>query len=475
MGRRRKKEIILEGIEALRAGAKGVSIGKTNDGKTVLIKGAVPGDVVNVSVYKKKSSYLEGRVLEIVKPSPDRVQPLCEHFGVCGGCSWQDLNYVAQLKWKQNEVENNLLRIGGFEKLDIQPILGSAKEYFYRNKLEFSFSNARWLTAQEIQSEEVFERNALGFHIPGQWSKVLDIHQCHLQPKPSNSIRLEARKYALENGYEFFDLKNREGFLRTMMIRNNRKGEFMVLVQFFKEDKPRREAFLEHLKNKFTEIVSLLYAINSKGNDSLYDLEIQLYAGQDFLMEEMEDLQFKIGPKSFYQTNPEQAYELYKIVRNFADLKGGETVYDLYTGTGTIAQFVAKKAGKVVGVEAVQEAIDAAKANAEANGIVNCSFYCGDMKEIFDDAFISENGNPDIIITDPPRDGMHKSVVETILRIAPEKVVYVSCNSATQARDLALMKSHYKITKVRPVDMFPQTAHVENVVLLERISDNSMD
>lgn len=475
MGRRRKKEIILEGIEVLRAGAKGVSIGKTNDGKTVLIKGAVPGDVVNVSVYKKKSSYLEGRVLEIVKPSPDRVQPLCEHFGVCGGCSWQDLNYVAQLKWKQNEVENNLLRIGGFEMLDIQPILGSAKEYFYRNKLEFSFSNARWLTAQEIQSEEVFERNALGFHIPGQWSKVLDIHQCHLQPKPSNSIRLEARKYALENGYEFFDLKNREGFLRTMMIRNNRKGEFMVLVQFFKEDKPRREAFLEHLKNKFPEIVSLLYAINSKGNDSLYDLEIQLYAGQDFLMEEMEDLQFKIGPKSFYQTNPEQAYELYKIVRNFADLKGGETVYDLYTGTGTIAQFVAKKAGKVVGVEAVQEAIDAAKANAEANGIVNCSFYCGDMKEIFDDAFISENGNPDIIITDPPRDGMHKSVVETILRIAPEKVVYVSCNSATQARDLALMKSHYKITKVRPVDMFPQTAHVENVVLLERISDNSMD
>jgi len=469
MARKKKKELQIEGIEALRAGAKGVSIGKTEDGKTVLIKGAVPGDVVNVSVYKKKSSYLEAKVTEIVKPSADRVQPVCEHFGVCGGCSWQDLSYQAQLKWKQNEVENNLKRIGGFDDLEIMPIIGSAKTYFYRNKLEYSFSDSRWLTLEEIQSDEVFERNALGFHIPGQWSRVLDIRKCHLQPEPSNLIRLEAKRFAIENQLEFFDLKNQQGFLRTMMIRNNQKGEFMVLVQFFKEDKPKREVFLENLKNKFPEIVSLLFAINPKGNDSVYDLNIEIYSGTDYLVEEMEDLKFRIGPKSFYQTNPEQAYELYKVARDFAGLSGDELVYDLYTGTGTIAQFVSKNSKKVIGVEAVSEAIESAKRNAAQNGIGNCSFYCGDMKEIFDDGFISKNGHPDLIITDPPRDGMHKNVVETILRISPEKIVYVSCNSATQARDLALMKENYKITKVQPVDMFPQTAHVENVVLLEKI------
>lgn len=469
MARKKKKELQIEGIEALRAGAKGVSIGKTEDGKTVLIKGAVPGDVVNVSVYKKKSSYLEAKVTEIVKPSADRVQPVCEHFGVCGGCSWQDLSYQAQLKWKQNEVENNLKRIGGFDNLEIMPIIGSAKTYFYRNKLEYSFSDSRWLTQEEIESDQVFERNALGFHIPGQWSRVLDIRKCHLQPEPSNLIRLEAKRFAIENQLEFFDLKNQQGFLRTMMIRNNQKGEFMVLVQFFKEDKPKREAFLENLKNKFPEIVSLLFAINPKGNDSVYDLDIEIYSGTDYLVEEMEDLKFRIGPKSFYQTNPEQAYELYKVARDFAGLSGDELVYDLYTGTGTIAQFVAKNSKKVIGVEAVSEAIESAKRNAAQNGIGNCSFYCGDMKEIFDDGFISKNGHPDLIITDPPRDGMHKNVVETILRISPEKIVYVSCNSATQARDLALMKENYKITKVQLVDMFPQTAHVENVVLLEKI------
>jgi len=469
MARKKKKELQIEGVEALRAGAKGVSIGKTEAGKTVLIKGAVPGDVVNVSVYKKKSGYVEAKVTEIVKPSADRVQPVCEHFGICGGCSWQDLSYQAQLKWKQNEVENNLKRIGGFDDLEIMPIIGSEKTYFYRNKLEYSFSDSRWLTLEEIQSDEVFERNALGFHIPGQWSKVLDIRKCHLQPEPSNLIRLEAKRFAIENQLEFFDLKNQQGFLRTMMIRNNQKGDFMVLVQFFKEDKPKREAFLENLKNKFPQIVSLLYAINPKGNDSVYDLDIQIYSGTDYLIEEMEELKFRIGPKSFYQTNPEQAYELYKTARNFAGLSGNELVYDLYTGTGTIAQFVSKNAKKVIGVEAVPEAIESAKRNAAENGIENCSFYCGDMKEIFDDEFISKNGHPDLIITDPPRDGMHKNVVETILRISPEKIVYVSCNSATQSRDVALMKENYKITKVQPVDMFPQTAHVENVVLLEKI------
>jgi len=471
MARKQRKEIFLENIEALRAGAKGVSIGKSPDGKTVLIQDAVPGDVVNVSVFKKKSSYLEGKAIEILRKSVYRVDPKCIHFGVCGGCKWQNLSYDAQLKFKQDEVENNLKRIGKFENLDISPILGSAEQYYYRNKLEFTFSNARWLTLGEIRNtNETYNRNALGFHIPGQWSKVLDIKECHLQKEPSNAIRLEAKRFANENGYDFYDLKNQEGFLRTLMIRSNQKEEFMVLVQFFREDKEKREAFLENLKLKFPQIVSLLYAINPKGNDSVYDLDIQAYSGQDFIMEEMEDLQFKIGPKSFYQTNPAQAYELYKITRDFAGLKGDETVYDLYTGTGTIAQFVSKNAQKVVGVEAVQEAIDAAKENAERNGITNCTFYCGDMKDIFTDEFIAQNGTPDIIITDPPRDGMHKNVVETILRIYPEKVVYVSCNSATQARDLELMKEHYEIKKVQPVDMFPQTHHVENVVLLERIN-----
>lgn len=470
MARKKGKKIFLENIEILRAGAKGVSVGKTPDGKTVLVKDAIPGDIVNVDVYKKKSSYLEGNAVEIIRKSPYRIDPKCVHFGICGGCKWQNMAYETQLKFKQDEVENNLKRIGGFQDLEISPILGSAQDYYYRNKLEYTFSNARWLTLEEIRNtEENYNRNALGFHIPGQWSKVLDIKECHLQSEPSNSIRLEAKKFANENGYEFFDLQNQEGFLRTLMIRSNQKGEFMVLVQFFKEDKQKREEFLQNLKNKFPQIISLLYAINTKGNDSIYDLDVKTFSGQDFIMEEMEDLQFKIGPKSFYQTNPAQAYELYKITRDFADLKGDEIVYDLYTGTGTIAQFVSKKAKKVVGVEAVQEAIDAANENANRNGITNCTFYCGDMKDIFTDEFIDQNGMPDVIITDPPRDGMHKNVVETILRINPKRVVYVSCNSATQARDLELMKDQYEIKKVRPVDMFPQTHHVENVVLLERI------
>lgn len=471
MARRKNKLIYLENIEVLRAGAKGMSVGRTEDGKTVLMKGAVPGDIVNVTIHKKKSNYLEGRATEIIQRSPHRVLPVCEHFGTCGGCSWQDLSYEMQLKYKQDEVENNLKRIGGFADLEISPILGSDKQYSYRNKLEYTFSNSRWLSLEEIQNTEMdYERDALGFHIPGQWSKVLDINNCYLQIDPSNAIRLEAKKYAIENNLEFFDLRNQQGFLRTLMIRSTQKGEFMVMVQFFKEDVEQRVLFLENLKTKFPEIVSLMYAINPKGNDSIYDLDIQLYAGEDHLMEEMEDLKFKIGPKSFYQTNPEQAYELYKITRDFADLKGDEIVYDLYTGTGTIAQFVAKKAKQVIGVEAVPEAIRAAQENAERNEVENCVFYCGDMKDVFDEAFIEANGHPDVIITDPPRDGMHKNVVETILRIAPKRVVYVSCNSATQARDLELMKEKYKIVNVQPVDMFPQTHHVENVVLLELIS-----
>jgi len=470
MARTKRKQLILENIEVLRAGAKGISIGKSPDGKTILIQDAVPGDVVNVDVFKKKSGYLQGKAVEILKKSAYRTDPQCIHFGVCGGCKWQNLSYEAQLKFKQDEVENNLRRIGGFTDLEISPILGSEKQYYYRNKLEFTFSDSRWLTLEEIRdTEETYNRNALGFHIPGQWSKVMDIRECHLQSEPSNAIRLEAKQFADRHNYEFFNLQERRGLLRTLMIRSNQKGEFMVLVQFFRNDQKEIEAFLHNLQNKFPQITSLLYAVNPKGNDSVYDLDIQTFYGNDFLMEEMEGLKFKVGLKSFYQTNPEQAYELYKITRDLAGLKGNEIVYDLYTGTGTIAQFVSKNAKKVVGVEAVSEAIEAAKENAERNKIKNCTFYCGDMKEVFDDEFIAQNGIPDVIITDPPRDGMHKNVIENILKINPERIVYVSCNSATQARDLALMKEQYEIKRVQPVDMFPQTHHVENVVLLKRI------
>lgn len=469
---KKRQTIILNQIDVLRAGAKGVSIGKLEDGKTILIKDAIPGDVVDVQVTKKRKSYLEGKAIAYHKKSADRVEPECEHFGVCGGCKWQDMRYDAQLRYKQEEVVNNLIRIGGFPDLsaELLPILGSEQAYWYRNKLEFTFSNARWLTLEEINSTDEFnDRNALGFHIPGQWSKVLDIHRCHLQRDPSNAIRLEAKRFAIENELDFFDLYKQEGFLRTLMIRTSQNGQVMVLVQFFREEKENREAFLQNLHDKFPEITSLLYAINPKQNDSVYDLDIQVFAGEDHIVEQMEDLHFKIGPKSFYQTNPQQAYELYKLTRDFAGLTGEELVYDLYTGTGTIAQFVSKKAKKVVGVESVAEAIDAAKAAAELNGITNCEFFCGDMKDVLNEDFIQQHGIPDVLITDPPRDGMHKKVVENILFMNPKRIVYVSCNSATQARDLELMKEQYKIVKVQPVDMFPQTHHVENIVLLERI------
>ncbi|WP_068595412.1 23S rRNA (uracil(1939)-C(5))-methyltransferase RlmD [Vaginella massiliensis] len=468
---RKRKTIILNNIEVLRAGAKGISIGKTDEGKTVLIKGAIPGDVVDVQVSKKKSNYLEGQAIALHHASPYRVEPVCSHFGVCGGCKWQDMRYDAQLKFKHDEVINNLVRIGGFKDLDaeIVPILGSEEQYFYRNKLEFTFSNARWLTLEEIQSGKEFnDRDAVGFHIPGAWSKVLDIETCYLQRDPSNAIRQEVKRYAIEHQLDFFDLQEQEGLLRTLMIRTSQNGELMVLVQFYREEKEKREAFLENLKNKFPEITSLLYAINPKQNDSVYDLAIQVYSGKEYITEQMEDLHFKIGPKSFYQTNPKQAYELYKLTREFAGLTGEELVYDLYTGTGTIAQFVAKKARKIIGVESVAEAIEAAKAAAKQNKIDNCEFYCGDMKEVLNQEFIEQHGIPDVVITDPPRDGMHKKVVENILFMNPKRVVYVSCNSATQARDLEMMKEQYNIVKVQPVDMFPQTHHVENIVLLER-------
>ena len=465
----RKTRQIFEKILLIDAGAQGVAVGKSEDGRIIFVKNAVPGDVVDIEIRKKKRNYLEGVALHFHEYSDKRVTPVCQHFGVCGGCKWQNLGYEHQLFYKQKEVENNLRRLGGIQLPEITPICGSKAIYNYRNKMEFSFSNAKWLTQEEVDSQEpITDRNALGFHIPGMWSKILDLKECHLQAEPSSSIRTAVRQYCIDNQLEFFDVYNQDGFVRSMMIRTSSTGEVMVLFQFFREDKAQREGLLNFVKDNF-EITSLLYAINPKQNDSLYDLDVKLFSGRDHIFEEMEGLQFKIGPKSFYQTNSEQAYELYRLTREIADLQGDEIVYDLYTGTGTIAQFVSKKAKKVIGVEAVPEAIASAKENAERNGIQNCTFYCGDMKDIFTEEFIAQNGHPDVIITDPPRDGMHKNVVEQILKVAPEKVVYVSCNSATQARDLALMKEQYKVTHVQPVDMFPQTHHVENIVLLEKI------
>jgi 23S rRNA (uracil1939-C5)-methyltransferase len=381
----------------------------------------------------------------------------------------QKMKYSQQLYYKQNEVLNHLQRIGKIELPEFEPILGSEKQFFYRNKMEFSFSNSRWLTEQEIDStEDLGNRNALGFHIPKMWDKILDINKCHLQEDPSNAIRNEVRAFANENNLTFFNPRNHEGLLRTLMMRTSSTGEIMVLIQFFENDKAGRELILDHIYEKFPQITSLQYVVNNKANDTLYDTNIKLYKGRDYILEEMEGLKFSINAKSFYQTNSDQAYELYKITRDFAGLTGNEVVYDLYTGTGTIAQFVSKNAKKVIGVESVPEAIIDAKANAERNNITNCEFYVGDMKVVFNESFIAQHGKPDVIITDPPRDGMHKDVIEQIMKIEPLKIVYVSCNSATQARDLALMDEKYKVTRVRPVDMFPQTHHVENVVLLEK-------
>ncbi|MBU2976577.1 23S rRNA (uracil(1939)-C(5))-methyltransferase RlmD [Zobellia sp. B3R18] len=468
--RRKNRRQVFENIEVVDAGAKGKTIGKAPDGRVIFLTNTVPGDVVDVQTTKKRKAYFEGVATAFHSYSDKRTEPQCQHFGVCGGCKWQDMGYEHQLYYKQKEVENNLKRIGHLELPETTPILGSEEQYFYRNKMEFSFSDSRWLTLEEIQSnEDIADKNALGFHIPGMWDKILDIKKCHLQQDPSNAIRLETRDFAIKNGLTFFNPRNQHGQLRTLMIRTASTGELMVMIQFYENDKAKRELLLNHLKETFPEITSLLYVINQKQNDTIYDQEIVCFSGRDHIFEEMEGLKFKINAKSFYQTNSAQAYELYKLTREFADLRGNELVYDLYTGTGTIAQFVSKKAKKVVGIESVPEAIADAKANALRNEISNVDFFVGDMKNVFNQEFIDANGTPDVIITDPPRDGMHKDVVQQILNIAPEKVVYVSCNSATQARDLALMKEMYQVVKVQPVDMFPQTHHVENIVLLKKL------
>ena len=469
MAKKKTDRIVFHQIKVLDAGAKGVSVAKAPDGKVIFIPNVVPGDVIDVQTFKKRKAYYEGKATQFHEYSEHRVAPVCEHFGVCGGCKWQNMNYNQQLFYKQNEVKNHLQRIGKIELPEFETILGSEKQFFYRNKMEFSFSDSRWLTETEIDSnEDLDNRNALGFHIPKMWDKILDINKCHLQEDPSNAIRNEIKRFAIENGLTFYSPRNQHGLLRTMMIRTASTGEIMLLIQFFEEDKSGRELLLDHLMATFPEITSLQYVVNSKANDTIYDQKVILYKGRDYILEQMEGLQFSINAKSFYQTNSDQAYNLYKITREFAALTGNEIVYDLYTGTGTIAQFVAKNAKKVVGVESVPEAIADAKENAKRNAITNCEFYVGDMKNVFNDEFINQHGKPDVIITDPPRDGMHKDVVEMLLKTGAPKIVYVSCNSATQARDLALMDEQYKVTRVRPVDMFPQTHHVENVVLLER-------
>lgn len=467
----RKKRVrqIFEQLEVLDAGAKGKAVAKTPDGRVIFIGNAVPGDIIDVLTTKKRKAYFEGLATQFHRLSEKRVDPRCEHFGVCGGCKWQDMGYEHQLYYKQKEVVNNLRRIGHLEFSESLPILGCKEEYEYRNKLEFSFSDNRWLTPEEIEKvEKIEDRNALGFHIPGMWDKILDIRHCHLQKSPSNEIRLAIKEFAVEKGITFYSPRNRSGLLRNLMIRTSSNGQVMVLLQFFEDDPESRQDLLEFIGGKFPAITSLLYVINGKANDTIYDLEIHSFKGPDHIFEQMEDLKFRITAKSFYQTNSDQALVLYKVVREFADLTGSETVYDLYTGTGTIALFLARQANRVIGIDVVPDAIRSAEFNAHQNNIDNTSFFSGDMKDIFNESFIEKNGSPDIIIADPPRDGMHKKVVDQILKLGAPKIIYVSCNSATQARDLALMKEVYEIKKIQPVDMFPQTHHVENVVLLEK-------
>ncbi|MES2681354.1 MAG: 23S rRNA (uracil(1939)-C(5))-methyltransferase RlmD [Bacteroidota bacterium] len=462
-----KKNFVLENLEVVDISTEGKAIAK-NEGLVVFIEGAVPGDVVDVMVHRKKNNFAEARVQTIKKLSEHRVTPVCEHFGTCGGCKWQNLGYETQLGFKQKYVFDAFTRIGKLTFPEILPIKGNKAAYFYRNKLEFSFSNKKWLTTEEISSIEPIERkDALGFHIPGMFDKILDINNCYLQPEPSNSIRNSVREYALKNKLTFFDIRNKGGLLRTLMIRTTSTGEIMVVVSVFEWLEQELFALLAHLKEHFPQITCLQYVHNDKGNDTFFGLDIKTYYGRDHILEEMEGLKFKISAKSFYQTNSEQAHELYKITRDFAGLSGNEIVYDLYTGTGTIANFVARQAKKVVGVEYVEDAIKDAVENSAANGINNTIFFSGDMKDVLNADFIKTHGKPDVIITDPPRAGMHEDVVKVILQALPKKVVYVSCNPSTQARDLALMEHLYKVVKVQPVDMFPQTAHVENVVLLE--------
>jgi 23S rRNA (uracil1939-C5)-methyltransferase len=468
VGRSRKSKPLLEKLLITDVAAEGKGIGRFEN-TVVFVPQAVPGDVIDVQITKKRKNYLEGFAVRFHEYSDMRITPFCEHFGTCGGCKWQNIPYAEQLKFKQKEVYNNLLRIGKVELPEINPILPSPQERFYRNKLEFTFSNKRWLTPGEMEQDAVIDnKSGLGFHIPGMFDKVVNISKCHLQPEPSNAIRLAIRDFALEREWPFFDLRAQNGFLRTLLLRTSSTGETMVVVVFFHDDEAKRQELFDHLIKQFPDVTSWMYVINGKANDTITDLPVNLQHGRDHIFEEMEGLKFKIGPKSFYQTNSQQAYNLYKIAREFAGLQGDEVVYDLYTGTGTIANFVAHNARKVVGIEYVPEAIEDALINSNINQIDNTHFLAGDMKDLLNQELFNKEGFPDVVITDPPRAGMHADVVQTILNAAPEKIVYVSCNSATQARDINLLDIRYRVTRIQPVDMFPHTHHVENVVLLER-------
>jgi len=469
MARRKKPLPLLENLEILDAGSEGKAVARYNE-KVVFVPFVVPGDIVDVQVFKSRSSFMEGRAVKFHKLSDKRVEPSCAHFGVCGGCKWQNMDYAFQLRYKQKQVEDNLSRIGKIDVSEIFPIIPSENKYYYRNKLEYTFSNHRWLT-QKPTGEETMKQNmnALGFHIPARFDKVLNIDHCYLQEEPSNEIRLAVKQYADEHKLSFYDVKKWEGFLRNLLIRNTSTGELLLILVFHYDDPPVIKELLEFLKNKFPQITSLYYVINPKKNDTINDLNLQLYSGKAYITEKMEDLEFMIGPVSFFQTNSLQALTLYKLVREYADLKGDEVVYDLYTGTGTIANFVAGDAKKVVGIEYVESSVVDAKTNSERNKVENTSFYAGDMMKIFTSEFIETNGKPDVLITDPPRAGMHEKEVRQNLEIGPEKIVSVSCNPATQARDVNILLEKYVVKKIQPVDMFPHTQHVENVLLLSKI------
>jgi 23S rRNA (uracil1939-C5)-methyltransferase len=465
----RKKDLpLLERVKITDIGAEGNALARVEN-LVVFVPMLIPGDVVDIRVIKKRKKYLEGRVIKFHEYSSDRIEPRCSHFGICGGCKWQHLPYHLQLKYKEKQVRDNLMRIGKIDLPQINPIIGSSEIFLYRNKLEYTFSDKRWLTKEEVDSGNKYEKEvALGFHIPGLFDKVLDIKECHLQPEPSNSIRNSVREYSRLNNLQFFDLREQKGFLRNLVIRNSLEGKVMVIAVFFHEDIKKREGLLDFLASEYPQITSLMYVINSKKNDSLNDQNPILYKGESFLSEDMDGLKFRIGPKSFYQTNTKQALELYRVVKEFAGLTGNEIVYDLYTGTGTIANYVAGFSHKVIGIEYVEEAVADAETNSKINNVRNTFFFSGDMKEVLSEEFMSINGKPDIIITDPPRAGMHEDVIRTIISAAPDKIVYVSCNPSTQARDILLLSADYNVSGVQPVDMFPHTHHVENVVLLKR-------
>lgn len=467
--RKAKQEIIIQDVEIADAGAEGMAVARI-DGMVVFVPFVVPGDVIDLKIFKKKKNYAEGRAIALKRPSPLRVEQACPHFGICGGCKWQTMRYDEQLKCKERQVRDNLERLGHINTAGMQPICGSENIFYYRNKLEFTFSSKRWLNEGEVRDEN--DPGAVGFHVPTVFDKVLPIEHCALQREPSNRIRTSIRDYALRNNLPFYDIRNHTGYLRNIVIRCTTTGEWMLVV-IVAEDKPEwLVPLMEHIKGSFPEITSLLYIINSKMNDSYTDLEAVTYSGQGYITEQMprygggEPLRFRINPKSFYQTNSEQAFRLYSHVADLAQLKGDETVYDLYTGTGTIAQFVASNCKKVVGIEYVEEAIADARENAAMNGFDNCTFYAGDMAKVLTDDFVQANGRPDVVITDPPRAGMHEKVVQQLLAIEAKRIVYVSCNPATQARDLAMLEAKYDIGRIQPVDMFPHTQHVENIAEL---------